>query len=453
MVVLILNPQHFFHFFQNYLYNKKIMDFIESRNLKRDHNSLDEHEQQICLATYNMSFASDKGMYIDDVNTGSNYPSEMSFLAQIPNEEEDKRKFWKNAVRLLFEFIDEHKESYSLVIGLQEMNFTNHNNSGTSFIITQLGDKFNSAVAELVVAEDMKPSLMTIWSKELFGEVIINKIYEIANDYSEMTDDNNNIYKNKFALSKPLTDINQTGRPIMFTYTNKGYLFINVHSTNSAADSANKYEKQCLLIKNKYNLFIEDCKSSNHINDVNDIDKTKIFMVGDFNDRYNGLAGQINLSDDIILKFDGDPPLSCCHNIDSSCKSDKYSQNNFTFNEKAKDCAYDNNKYKPAGPRTRDQIKLLGEDGYIENYRYYGDYCFSLYGGPLVIYRYDERKKSSSNESDHELVFMISNAPNNKRTKVGGGMKKKRKNRIRKTRMRKTRMRKRKTRMRTRIIK
>ena len=377
------------------------------------------------LVSYNMSFASDAGTFtpISD-NKFNNYPSEMSFLAQDrkADDDGDPRLFWKRASDLLFQFITENQEK-KLVIGLQEMNKTTDGRTGSSYISNKLNEKFNNrfnnAIDELVVAQTQKPALMTIWDNS-FGELDVNQIYELAQTIDSVDGSYNpnspSNYESQFKLSKPLyTDINQTGRPIMFTYTTKGYLFINIHATNVAKDSADGYVKQLLLIQDKFALFSKLLKSNGKVIPSAD----NIYVVGDFNDRYNGLGNELNLSSDITLKFDGTAPLSCCHNLDSSCSLVNYTHKQWP-NEKAIDCVIPEG-YKPAGPREKSEIMLMRAQGNIENYRYYGDYCFSAFGGPLL--KYPNERTGPSSESDHEMVYMVVNP---KPESVSGGRRRRR---------------------------
>ena len=94
-------------------------------------------------------------------------------------------------------------------------------------------------------------------------------------------------YQTQFALKNPLsTKINQSGRPIMFTYTDKGYLFINIQATNNAPDSANENKIQLGFIQNKFMLFLDKLITKTKITSYDGIIPSKIFVVGDFNDRY-----------------------------------------------------------------------------------------------------------------------------------------------------------------------
>jgi hypothetical protein len=357
------------------------------------------------LVSYNMSFASDAGMSVSE-NKLLNYPSEMSFLAQ--NQDPDKRLFWNNAAAMLFKFIGEMKDS-KLVIGLQEMNKTENSAiTGSSYIATHLPTNFFYVTDEVVVAPTQKPALMTIWD-DSFGDLEYNQIYELAQQIDSADGSyNSNLpfpsvnYSGQFALATPkISSINQPGRPIMFTYTTKGYLLINIQATNVASDSAANYANQLLLIQDKFAVFSKLLVSKSKVVPSAD----KIFVMGDFNDRYNGLKNQLMLSADITLRFDGKAPLSCCHNLDSSCSVENYT-NKPHANQSAIDCVIPAG-FKPAGPRTPNEIKLMGAEGNVGNYRYYGDYCFAANSGPLE--KYPTGRTGPSTESDHEMVYMVVN--------------------------------------------
>jgi hypothetical protein len=71
------------------------------------------------VGTYNMSFASDLGISTDqkiqDKVRTDRQDSEIAFLMR----QRSLRQYWKNALKLLEEFIDQKKP---VVVGLQEMN-------------------------------------------------------------------------------------------------------------------------------------------------------------------------------------------------------------------------------------------------------------------------------------------------------------------------------------------
>ena len=57
------------------------------------------------------------------------------------------------------------------------------------------------------------------------------------------------------------------------------------------------------------------------------LDGTKpknIFVMGDFNDRYDAIK-DITVNG-MKLTYEGDSPYSCCHNWDSSCKNERYNK-------------------------------------------------------------------------------------------------------------------------------
>lgn len=400
--------------FYGWIIYKKMSGFVDKET----------QEKPVILVTYNMSFASDKGMSVNKDNKFLNYPSEMSFLKKMENDISitDKRQYWINAAALLKKFVDEKKSTNSLVIGLQEMNDTQQETASetwTKYIEQQIVDSnYKFAVDHLYVIETQQPALMTIWDSVQFGNIIANQIYELAqkidnpseyNPHNKDTLDSElSNYKTQFALKNSLsTTINQSGRPIMFTYTDKGYLFINIQATNNAPDSANEYKIQLGFIQNKFMLFLDKLIAETKITSYDKIEPSNIFVIGDFNDRYGGLGKYLLLSPDFkqyTLKFDGEAPKSCCHNLDSSCKADPIVVEKHN-NSNAKDCKFDS-KFKLVGPRTNEEIALMEEDGNVENYRYVGDYCFAFNGGELKMYPKRENNVQST-ESDHEMVYMV----------------------------------------------
>lgn len=389
------------------------------------------------LVSYNMSFASDKGL--DPKVKDDSAASEMSFLKQqyeVGSENRivpDKRQYWNNAVKFLFSFVTERqKDDSKLVIALQEMNATVGGSTGSSFIEENMPRKsnYNFATDFVYVQESQQPALTTVWDKS-FGDITSSRIYEMAQNipdnasYDSKNPDTQINYEqmvlpNGFApagvyniRNKEIPSLGQSGRPILFVYTNKGYLLINIQATNNPADSANGYRDELTLIRSKFILFTTFARI-----DMSQLDKNKIFVMGDFNDRYGGLlirdesnkpvSGALKLSDSIELVFRG-AQLSCCHNLDSSCTNTEYESASLRDPTKpwTKDCPL--RGFATVGPRDYDKIYRMGEAGNVDNYRYYGDYCFAAEGGELM--KYPTSRSVSSTESDHEMVYMVLNGP------------------------------------------
>lgn len=188
----------------------------------------------------------------------------------------------------------------------------------------------------------------------------------------------------------------QYGRPVYMVQTAKGYLLINLHSPNNPAQSENGMPALHIALNDHIKNAIDHLQIENQ-------DIGKIFIMGDFNDRYDGLQ-EITLMES-KLTYKGDAPLSCCYNGDSSCKNDdvkSVESKSKTRSKKTEITTCKNTPgYKLVGPGKR---QSMGEDGYIENYKYYGDKVFGKYPSTVIkMYRPTEVK--SSKESDHEMVY------------------------------------------------
>jgi len=117
-----------------------------------------------------MSFMSDLMIPLDSAR----FASEWSFLAKNPNKEE-RRAYWKNAIRLLNIFIVEKLPS---VIGLQEMNLsglTFRNNTGTHAIDTMLIDiNFSNNTKYIQLSRSVPTNdagLSIIWDENKIGTI------------------------------------------------------------------------------------------------------------------------------------------------------------------------------------------------------------------------------------------------------------------------------------------
>ena len=227
--------------------------------------------------------------------------------------------------------------------------------------------------------------------------------------------------------------------------TDKGYLLITLHAPNYTTSYTGTFTTLRRKIKEHITDFMEGSAISSE----------KVFIVGDFNDRFDAL-NHIDLFDGIPLRYEGKAPRSCCHNWDSACSDVRYesltiknSRNNSKQREAVGTCKVPTyrdmidqgklteeefvaivakreadikaaeNAGKSAPPRiTPDTlIQLAGpgrrwqmnEEGNIENYRYYADKVFGAF--PVDTIRiFPEGRAGASTESDHEMVvagFML----------------------------------------------
>ncbi len=434
----------------------------------------------VVIGTYNMSFASDYGLDPEVIT----YPSEATFLLKNKMEQQqqqqqqmknviDLRLYWKNTLSNLKNFIIEHKPVF---VGLQEMNTTLSPNAANDSVFKASQDKYGEKYGitevknmisdlnqnqnqnyivesqELYTEKQRNSSIVSIIDTNILGKIIISNHYNLA------TVDN--------------------ARPILFTYTDKGYLLINVNSANDPKDSANGYIIGKQSIQSKLDLFLK-------ANKIVDLNPNKVLMVGDFNDRYNGIGklgdskgGEIilryNNQNELNLKYIDVAPNSCCFNWDSSCSETRQinpvindiseisvnkkinlienqsidKQNIFkrngierktcrvpTYNEidpniTITDPNLTNTQIKLAGPGKR--FLMPSTESSINNYQYTGDYCLAVNPSTkMEIFRDSIAKQSS--ESDHELVYVTVNIPNETEMTFSFGGKRSRKNKFKST--------------------
>jgi hypothetical protein len=134
------------------------------------------------------------------------------------------------------------------------------------------------------------------------------------------------------------------------------------------------------------------------------IKSPKIFIVGDFNDRYDGITS-IEIGD-LILKYSGESPKSCCHNWDSSCESN-IEMKQFLWPGQTGDypnqlqCAFSPDDVKINGVK----VPLPGERGHVKNYKYKGDKVFGEFPISVINMYHGQNGTGASIESDHELVY------------------------------------------------
>jgi hypothetical protein len=226
---------------------------------------------------------------------------------------------------------------------------------------------------------------MSIFDKQIFGNLKISKCYELGEG------------DGAFGI----------GRPLLIILTDKNYLLINLHAPNKQDDSLNNYDIIKKRIENKINEFLQ--------NNSIEIPEKNIFVVGDFNDRYNGLNKNRDTQNkaynelSLVLKgkkvpltFNGEAPKSCCYNWDSSC-SDKR-KNIYKGNSKAVTCNTTEDIVLAGPDNNIKKRKSMSDEGNLNNYRYTGDYCFG-YTPTDILQIYNPENRTVSNESDHELVY------------------------------------------------
>ena len=349
------------------------------------------------IGTYNMSFASDLGL---DPNRSSVYESEGSFL--LSNSSQDLRKFWKNSLDNVIyfwkskTFIKHHKPSF---LGLQEINKTSVGSlTGSNAIRQKLKeiDPNISMITEEIDSGRSKPALCCIWDSKKLGHMLKSEISKF--DYVP-------VIERQFTLK--LTPDN--GRPILMVYTDKGYLLIVLHAPNN--DDLARHN----LLDFRKNLNDKIYNFSKNLKLYTD----RIFISGDFNDKYDSIQNlYLSLKNrNFTLKYKGTAPKSCCHNWDSSCSESRYIQLTDLPGREGRQnigtCTVpiDPTTQKPYPLAGSGKRHLMGTEGDIPNYKYYGDKVFGA--NPvhdITTMKYIDYIKpnsvntSHSEQSDHEMV-------------------------------------------------
>jgi hypothetical protein len=347
------------------------------------------------IATYNMSFAGDLGL---DPRRAGVFESEGAF--HLSNDTGNPRQYWTNALEIVTKFWKEVPSAS--VMGLQEINKTAPGTSTGSAIIESsvrevVAFDIEIVTEEVVINPNVKPALTIIWNSSKLGEESNRAISDL--DYIPGDEAVEEITKPNGTKEKKSGK--QTGRPILMVMTNKGYLLINCHAPNHAELSGKTLADFRSALEQKVSAFLDGKAVSND----------KIFLMGDFNDRYDALQ-EITLSVG-VLKYQGKAPLSCCHNWDSSCTDSRYRALEIPGRENVGTCDPQGQTLAGPGQRT-----LMGEEGNIENYRYYGDKVFGA--KPLEdIQIYPPGRTGASKESDHEMVIATFE------TAISGGYRKK----------------------------
>ena len=341
-----------------------------------------------------MSFAGDTGL---DPRRADVYESEGSF--HLSNNSGDPRLFWKNAFNnIVKEFWkDNYINHYPSVMGLQEMNKTEFGSTtGSGFIESQLKliNPEIRMITEEVDSGKSKPALCCIWNRKKVGELVKSKIEKL-----------NYIPELEVEYAEKKTP--EQGRPILMVYTTFGYLLVVLHAPND--DGLARH--QMLDFKRDLNNKIID-----FITDLDVLKDDRIFIMGDFNDKYDSIRS-LNLTmknKKYNLSYNGLAPLSCCHNWNSSCTRSRFSPlTNLIGREGRKDIG---NCNVPKDSNGKDYILAgrgkrypMGEEGNINNYRYYGDKVFGAYPkGNIKLFRnfiYHNKTGYYSQESDHEMVI------------------------------------------------
>lgn len=357
----------------------------------------------VTIGTFNMSFASDKGLNPKEGGNG-NFASEATWMLSNPHwtpsnpqDETNPRFYWNNALDLIIRFFQEHPNS---ALGLQELNKTAAGTGEGSAVIeakiaSDLGANYQLAVDEIVVNPNQKPALGIIWNTDVFGTYVRHSIKDLVNYPLEEIAGANGVVK----------QYTVPGRPILMVETSKGFLLATAHGPNNT-DTTECSKRTQSDLQREIRKYITEFKP--------EFDITKVFIMGDFNDNFDGLR-EIVLADDKKLKYQGQAPKSCCHNWNSSCTKEEANPDETSMTGRyiplgmadrpgAGSCRIPKVggvPLKTAGPGPR---QLMGEQGYIENYAFTGDKVFGA--NPAGdIQNYPEGRTGTSDTSDHEMVI------------------------------------------------
>jgi hypothetical protein len=312
---------------------------------------------RVVVGTFNMSFMSDLG-------TELQFASEATFLNSLVGK--NKREYWINSLRLINRFLISH---HPIAIGLQEINMTNFGS-----------DTGSSAISGMLHSLNFKcrKKYDHVCSKVEGNNAGLSIIFD-TEQVGWMTD------------MKIIDNPEQKGRPLLMIFTSQNNLLVNLHGAQDASlrENMKDFNKSILktiaFMKQQVKIFVNDRPLKN------------VFVMGDFNDRYDAIK-EFSLNSKRLL-YKGESPYSCCHNWDSSCSAARYKP----FDDKYGTCNFLPEQVAIVTKRAH----LMGEEGYVKNYRYKGDKVFGTYPlEPMEIYnRKDKNVKST--ESDHEFVYGI----------------------------------------------
>jgi len=362
-------------------------------------------KQNIVVGSYNMSFAGDR--YKDAMPT---FPSEYSFHLR---DTAGARTFWNNAKQHLFNFINDKNP---LAVGLQEMNLTDvPSEGGTAAIYAELKQDVYEMVSDKVTTNNAGISI--IFNKTVAGDVLDKVIVDNPNQLN--------------GANPP------GGRPLLMVHTSNNYLFVNMHGAQNAAlgrfeDDFNDYmvEKNKIFLETNVNKFLIEGRST-------PITPDHIFIMGDFNDRYDAIREFIIGGKQVA--YEGDSPKSCCHNWDSmgdvqinieksigvayinalrNNNTDDIKRITSIMNASEIPIPTDNGKLLPdnaslkvQGILPKGDPKRIIEETHgitVDKYINKGDKVFASGAfGPLEIYNSGSNLDNGiSKASDHELVYM-----------------------------------------------
>lgn len=185
------------------------------------------------------------------------------------------------------------------------------------------------------------------------------------------------------------------GRPVLMVLTENNYLLVSIHGAQDPAKGKNMEEFNKYMVENNKN-FLE----SEIVKFLDGTTPKNIFVMGDFNDRYDAI--QDITVNNMKLTYEGDSPYSCCHNWDSSCKQDRFTP--FASTQYGT-CDVSVTKVEQTVVDAKLKVKLPEYDGDTANYRYKGDKVFGLNPSADIQIYPGSTSIGPSVESDHQLVY------------------------------------------------
>ena len=359
------------------------------------------------VASYNMSFASDLGI---PIGSEKHFISDSRKRAKALGMDDSGRSSWERAAQLVRHFWLNQDPS---VMGLQEMNTSTNldkkGDNGKEIKFAGGDRRLKEILADIPKLEIYSnsvptpfgsPTLMTIWNTDKLG----NRKYDYVADLGK--DDG-------FSREK-----RHTGRPITIVYTTEGFTLINLHGPNWSEESYKGNMEFLRAAINKHVILFFEKNQSPILN------SNKLFVMGDFNDPFNAIKHSKPLVIEATPLFynnsDEDKVKSCCYNFNSACifgdlnkdgelpgynqgdrvirddgkKADPYecfihmNENNLDIDETL------SGKIKNTAKDTLDGTLIsglsVGERGYVDNYRFTGDYVMGAkVVQPLQTYRKD----------------------------------------------------------------
>jgi hypothetical protein len=275
---------------------------------------MSEEKKPIVVGTYNMSWASDQGN--NDPKPGK---SEALFLQGV--DEGNKREFWNNAKHHLMQFI---KEKKPLAVGLQEMNvplsqiakledLSANNvvleNDGKHEEMKNSADIFQKDINEnygtLAIKNELNESEYKIYSGVVLTTFKSNVSLAIILSSSE-------IMKTMKIVDQKNSKQENIGRPLLMILTENDNLFVNMHGDQTPPFS--RFVKEFNETMDKNITFLQD----NVKEFLGSVIPKNIYIMGDFNDRYNHIKNFTIKDIEVPLHIEEENvPKSCCFNIDS----------------------------------------------------------------------------------------------------------------------------------------